>query len=112
MKDADRRPNLIIVSFIKGDTANKIIEMQDKLIKHGVDESLKVKEAKIHITHIALYMTKNLEMIFYTTTKRITNNGTNFNFELGGLKSFNGNLVVEVKESDVAHISANSCSLA
>ena len=55
---------MIIVSFIKGDTANKIIEMQDKLIKQGVDESLKVKEDKIHITHIALYTTKNLERFF------------------------------------------------
>ena len=55
MKES-RRPKVVIVSFIK---------MQNKLIKHGVDESLKVKEAKIHITHTALYTTKNLEKIFY-----------------------------------------------
>ena len=86
MKDA-RRPKVVIVSFIKGETANKIMEMQNKLIKHGVDESLKVKEAKIHITHIALYTTKNLERAFYAATDRITDNRNNFNFELGGLRT-------------------------
>ena len=68
--------------------------------------NLEVKEAKINITHIALYTTKNLERIVYATTKRITDNGTNFNFKLGGLKNYNGNLVVEIKESDVTQISA------
>ena len=53
MKES-KRTEVVIVSFIKGDTANKIMDMQNKLIKHGVGESLKVKEAKIHITHIAL----------------------------------------------------------
>ena len=49
IKDSDRRPNVIIFSFIKGNTANKIVEVQDKLVKHGVDESFGVKKAKIHI---------------------------------------------------------------
>ena len=40
MKES-KRTEVVIVSFIKGDTANKIMEMQNKLIKHGVDKSLK-----------------------------------------------------------------------
>ena len=105
-KKESKKPEVVIVSFIEGNTANKITKLQDKLIKRGVNGYLKVKEAKIHITHIALYTTENLERIFYATTKKITDNGTNFNFKLGGLKNYNGNLVVEIKESDVTQISA------
>ena len=68
-KKESKKPEVVIVSFIEGNTANKITKLQDKLIKRGVNGYLKVKEAKIHITHIALYTAENLERIFYATTK-------------------------------------------
>ena len=62
-------PTTIIASYLKGETADKIVQIQDELIKHGVDSSLRTKRDDLHITYVAIFDIDGIQNIFDNTFK-------------------------------------------
>ena len=102
----EQMPTTIIASYLKGKTADKIIQIQDELINHGVHGSLRTAKDNLFITYVAMFNNDELENIFNDTV-RCLKGAPELNFELGELTvSRSGKLVIKIKQGDAANISS------
>ena len=67
----DQRPTTVIMSCLKGNTADRIIQVQDELIKHGVNGSLRTRKDNLHITYVAIFINNVLENISNDAVKHL-----------------------------------------
>ena len=98
----DWRPDQLLCSKLQSTCAGRIQELQERLIRGDISkEQFMVPPDKLHITHLVLKGTELSEKMFYEANKEIQQLQQQIKYTLGSLNSYNGNIVVELKSTQL-----------